>query len=359
MSGQTVTGQLYVDDPAIVFKGKRPEAMQGLDLLLSWWMALGIPLAWAKGAVYEGAVAHSWIGVVFTPQEDGSVLMELPVKFLAEFREQLVPFCRVEGGQPLKCAEQLVGRAGRIAYVVPAARPFVAGLYAALAASKRDIGRGKSRSQGRVVPVRRFASAAAWLRALVDGDTTALFPLQRKVFPGGPKRASTSSWTAQFDASTTGGGAVLRDGRRIVEYFAVQWQDEEVSLIGVHVADSKFQSSWELLTVLLVLLLWGDDFTDTELAIVGDSTSALQDALHLKGSGEMAAVAREIAWRQVRRGWSFGVGHLPAERNVIPDALSRLWDDPPLQLPEFALREATRRQAPHVGSVWRAVAFPK
>ena len=348
-----------MDDPAVVIKGPRDQALQGLDLLLSWWMALGIPLAWAKGAVYEGAVAHNWIGVLFTPQDDGSVVMELPTKFLEELRAQLIPFCSSRGGVPLRDAEQLVGRAGRVAYVVPAARPFVSGLYAALAASKREVRAGKSKTNGKLVAARRFTTSASWLLALVQGDQQALFPLQRKIFPGGPRRASTSSWTAQFDASTTGGGAILRNGGRIVEYFAVKWANEDVAVLGVHIADSKFQSFWEFLTVLLVLLLWGDDFTDVELAVVGDSTSALQDALHLKGTGEMAAVAREIAWRQVRRGWAFDVGHLPAERNVIPDALSRLWDVPPLPFPEFALRGAKRRHAPQVGSVWRAVAFPK
>ena len=73
----------------------------------------------------------------------------------------------------------------------------------------------------------------------------------------------------------------------------------------------------------------------------------------------MAAVAREIAWRQQRRGWAFRVGHLPAERNTVADALSRLHDSPAIPFPEVALRGATQCTAPRVGELWQTVAFPK
>ena len=268
-SSVVARAQLYVDDPAVVIKGPRCDAVQGLDLLLMWWLALGIPLSWAKGALYEGAATHDWIGVRFTPREDGCVVMELPTKFLSEFVAQLEPFCRTDGGVPLREAEQLVGRAGRVAYVVPAARPFVSGLYAALSAAKRDIRMGKSKTLGRLVPSRRFACSACWLRALVLGGDRALFPLQRRVVSGGPLPAVASGWVAQFDASTTGGGAILRSGGRIAEYFSIRWSTEAVKVLGVHVADSKYQSFWEFLMVLLVLLVWGARFTDKELAIVG------------------------------------------------------------------------------------------
>ena len=391
-----IRGQLYVDDPAIVAKGARGDILRDLDLLLAWWMALGIPLAWARGKLIWNQAPHEWIGVCYTPTVDGDVLMELPAKFLTEFLAQLEPFCKTKGGCPLKDAERMVGRAGRIAHIVPAARPFTTGLYAALAAEKRSAQAGRSKSHGRLVAAKRFASSACWLRALVRGDEGSVMPLRRLVRASGPRVARTSSWVIQFDASTTGGGAVLRLAGCIKEFVHVQWHDEEVRALGVTVGDSKFQSFWEFLMVLVALVVWGDQFVDEEVGLIGDSTSALQDALHLKGlssegscgftvslshsilkfhflwgpveatnSGRwpgrsvMAAVAREIAWRQQRRGWAFRVGHIPAERNTIADALSRLHDTPALPFPAAALRGASERRAPRIGDLWRTLAFPK
>ena len=136
----------------------------------------------------------------------------------------LRPFCRSQGMCRAKDAEKLVGRAGRIAYVVPAARPFVGGLYAALAAARQDQRQGRQKIAG-MVPARRFSTSACWLRALVRGGQKAPLPLRRLVVPGGVPSSSMSAWTAQFDASTTGGGAVLRLGDTITEYFSVQWED--------------------------------------------------------------------------------------------------------------------------------------
>ena len=276
-------GQLYVDDPAIVAKGKREDVVKELDLLLAWWMALGIPLAWAKGKLVWNQAPHEWIGVRYTPTLEGNVLMELPPKFLEEFLVQLEPFCRTKGGCSLKDAERVVGRAGRVAHIVPAARPFTTGLYAALSAEKAAIRGGRSRTHGRLVAAKRFASAACWLRQLVRGEEDSVMPLRRLVRATGPLVARTSSWVVQFDASTTGGGAILRRKGAILEYVFLQWRDRDVKALGVTVGDSKCQSFWEFLMVLIALIVWGDRFVEEEVAVIGDSTSALQDALQLKG----------------------------------------------------------------------------
>ena len=216
-------GQLYVDDPAIVAKGPKGTVEQEFDVLLMWWLVLGLPLAWKKGATYFGQVPHQWIGVVFTPVSDAAVHMELPTAFLKEFVTLVRPFCKSQGMCRQRDAEKLVGRAGRIAYVVPAARPFVGGLYAALAAARRDHRGGQARCSG-MVPARRFATAACWLKALVLGDERVPLPL-RRVVTLREAQPDVSMWTAQFDASTTGGGAILRHGDTITEYFHLVWQE--------------------------------------------------------------------------------------------------------------------------------------
>ena len=85
----------------------------------------------------------------------------------------------------------------------------------------------------------------------------------------------------------------------------------------------------------------------------GDNTSALQNALKLAGRREMVAVAREVAWRQIRSSWAFKVGHLPAEPNIFADALSRRFAPAPVKLPR-CLARAIERQALEPMQVWRA-----
>ena len=41
--------QLYVDDPIFTVVGTPAERALAVDLLILWWLVLGLPLAWAKG----------------------------------------------------------------------------------------------------------------------------------------------------------------------------------------------------------------------------------------------------------------------------------------------------------------------
>ena len=215
------------------------------------------------------------------------------------------------------------------------------------------------RLKANVVACRRFVTVACWLRTLINDGDGALFPLQRVVRPGGPLTVTPSDWVAQFDASTSGGGAVLSLSQRTVAYTFLEWQDADAAARDVVPRDSAFQSFWEMAMILICLEMWGDDFKQESLAIVGDNTGALQNSLDLKGSGVMAAVAREIAWRRERRSWAYVVGHIPSERNTVPDALSRQFEVPQLPFPEHALRQAHFRKPPALGDLWRAVAFPR
>ena len=125
-----VRAQLYVDDPAVVARGKADLVQEAFDILLAWWLALGIPLSWRKGSMHDPSESYEWIGVKFSTTQEAKVIMELPEAFLEQFLVNLAPFCRGHGACKLQEAEKLVGRAGRVAYVVPGARPFVSALYA-------------------------------------------------------------------------------------------------------------------------------------------------------------------------------------------------------------------------------------
>ena len=41
--------QLYVDDPVIALSGSDQEQQEAIDVVIAWWLLLGIPLSWRKG----------------------------------------------------------------------------------------------------------------------------------------------------------------------------------------------------------------------------------------------------------------------------------------------------------------------
>ena len=351
--GPKVRSQLYVDDPAITARGSADEIQLAFDLVLLWWLVLGIPLAWSKGATTRSTEKHVWIGVTYEITEPGVVLMSLPEKYLKDLLEALAPFCSVHGRATIREAERMVGKASRVAQVVPASRPFVSGLWAALTATRKDVCSGRNWTQGRRVATRRFLTAARWFRALVEGDEDTLLPLERRVLAHRPPSATTSGWTVQFDASTTGGGAILRYGHNIYEYFSVAWSKKTAAALQVVPGLPKYQTFWEFLTLLLALMVWANDFKQSQLAVLGDNTGALTNALQLKGKGILAAVAREVAWRRERFNWAFAVGHVPSELNIVPDALSRQFETVAPPFPHAALSAAKAREL-DLSGVWKA-----
>ena len=108
----------------------------------------------------------------------------------------------------------------------------------------------------------------------------------------------------------------------VKEFFCVDWNP--IAKLGVKIADPAFQTFWEFLTLALCLLHWASLFED--LLVCGDNTASLSMAMSLKCKGVEVAIARELAWRRARFGWTYAVAHLPAEANVLADTLSRVAD---------------------------------
>ena len=138
------------------------------------------------------------------------------------------------------------------------------------------------------------------------------------------------------------------------EYFSVVWFGHEAPHLKVVPRDTAHQTFWEFATLLLALCMWADRFTDDSLAVVGDNTGALSSALKLEGRGPLQAVARELSWRKERRRWSYTVGHLPSEHNVVADALSRLADPKGKAFPSVALASAIPVSPPRLQDLWMA-----
>ena len=157
--------QLYVDDPALVVVGSPVEQQRAIDLLVTWFLVLGIPLSWKKGFFSAASKPHTWIGVTFQVKEKGIATLSLTADFLASLLELAKVFASSSRTTAtIKEAQELCGKAGRVAQVVPTTRPFLLGLYGALAGSLNA-----AQHKGREAPSRaRGYPALSALRSLVS-----------------------------------------------------------------------------------------------------------------------------------------------------------------------------------------------
>merc|ERR1712085_16112 len=101
--------QLYVDDPIVSVRSTEADAKYTLDLVILWWLVLGIPLSWKKGFLTSGATPHRWIGIDYTLTAEGAV-MRLPPAFVVELLARLLPLCSTKGVE-LICSDDALGRA--------------------------------------------------------------------------------------------------------------------------------------------------------------------------------------------------------------------------------------------------------
>ena len=280
--------------------------------------------------------------------------MELPTAYIEEVHELIKPLLKGFGAIRIKAVEQIVGKANRIAQVVHQARPFVAALYAALTAGKHaDQHRLREAPPG-CMAKRRLLAGSRWIAALLRGAADAPFPLLREVYSTPPPRAVVEGARIEFDASPWGGGAILYLQNTPCAYFATRWTEDDAPQLNVVPGLPTYQTFWEFATLMLALITWGGSYTSPRqtIAVLGDNTAALSNALRLRGLGPLQAIAREIAWRQAIFRWSYEVGHLPSENNRAADALSRLHAPERSQIPP-ELRQATEILPPALADMWQ------
>ena len=140
---------------------------------------------------------------------------------------------------------------------------------------------------------------------------------------------------------------------RLTEYWALEWSGVDAAELQAEIGSPAAQTTWEFLALFVTLVLWGRTFRGPGLVLLGDNLGPLEAALNLRGRGALSKIAREIAWRRARDGWRYAAGHLPSERNVVADALSRLAAPAAeaKQLPS-EVAGALQRIPPDVGSLW-------
>lgn len=197
--------QIFVDDPLIVARGTEAELNSIFNIVLLWWLALGLKVAWTKGAL---GIEAEWIGakLVINDSEGFVKVMVTAVK-LEEWRGLLerLDTKPLVGHKPL---QQFTGKMSWAAGFIPQLKPFVRMLYAALASIRENCKvRGKCTTGKSNLPF--------------DGSSASYGA-------GGQKAPSLRSQQAPMQAGLLGGGGAvkLRAGQP-VEVFAISWTAAE------------------------------------------------------------------------------------------------------------------------------------
>jgi len=360
--------QLYVDDPVLSLSGSPAGAAVSIDLVLLWWLSIGPPLAWRKGSL--GTASHRWIGGIFDVRPISAasdaeraqvgnashfVVVSVPPDFVATLSEDLRLFTEGGGHIAEEDVQRTLGRCGRLAYLIPAARPFVAGLWGTLSAADASARHGRREAPPGRLPIVRFRTAARWIYRLLNPPPRVepWLPLEHLVTEHLTEITLARSPRAEVDASPWGGGAALYVDGRLTEFWALRWSAADAAALETEIGDPAGQTSWELLALFLTLVLWGRSCRGPGLALLGDNLGSLEAALNLRGRGVLPKISREIAWRRARDGWRYAAGHLPSERNGVADSLSRL-DAPAAEAKGLPaeVAGATRRDPPDVESLW-------
>jgi len=269
--------QMYVDDPITVYLDSKSACELPADIMIAWWLTLGLPLSWAKGSFTPSV--HRWIGTDFSTRVvDGAAagVITVPAEFAQNLFDVLEPFAQARGHVSEAAVDQALGKAGRLMYLVPSVRPWVSALWGALAGS-RAANRGQRRESppGRHA-AKRFAPAARWIRTLLrpPPSSSPLLPLEQLVVESMPA-IDLQGPLLQIDASPWGGGMVLCQDGKAKEYAVIAWTPQDAKKLSTKIGSPDGQTSWEYLVVLLGLLIWGSEHRSTGIAILGDNLAAL------------------------------------------------------------------------------------
>jgi len=100
------------------------------------------------------------------------------------------------------------------------------------------------------------------------------------------------------------------------------------------IGESKFNTTWEALAILVAIRLWLPD-THVLARVRSDSLSALRSMVRLSSSSPaLNLIARELALDAVLGLYRIGVAvHIPGVSNKLPDDLSRMWAPSPHPFP--------------------------
>ena len=311
----------YIDDPLVMsVAASHQEHTRHLLVYVGLWTALGLEISWHK--VVRGR-SLNWIGFSLElcgPQGLDLLVADAKKAKLLDTLEELRS-CR--GVMPIRLLRYAVGVLGWLSSAVPAARPWLSMIWAAITGAREPVKESTRRRKG-LIFVRQVDNALRWLHALLHlhHNWVGLYKVHKW-------RPCAATALVQTDASPFGIGGVLMVSGQTVSYFGEELQTTDFSLFGSERGDPAYQSEYELLAVLVALRVFARKISQIgalRVVLRGDNTSTLHAALTYKaGSPITTQLAAEIFLEVEHQGLVAIVPqHLPGTLNVIPDKLSRL-----------------------------------
>ena len=368
----------YIDDPLTALVGSRERRVRNLSLVLLTLGALGIRLAWHKGA---RGCKITWIGVSFTLRwREGVLDNEVPQKLRDELLEMLDKWA--SGGMvPVGQLRTFAGKLTWAAGIYKRARWAVSIVYGAIAAHEKEIrdgteatrraARPDSRPKDFLIPVKRFELARSWLATLFKERR----PLTTRSLWKRP-----ASIMIVTDASPQGCGGMLlirataQSQWTALKAYEYPVEQEDAALLGFPFKSHKSQSFLEALAVFLALREWGQLMASIKIgvAIRSDSTVALailEKAASTSPALNYLAAEMALLLEKLQVG-DLELSHVPGKMNVLADWLSRpetrgampsqlqgvkLANPKKLQRGDFSLGLARSHDASAAGASWAAL----
>ena len=176
--------------------------------------------------------------------------MERTPLYLGQTLKLLRPLCAARGVMPVNMVQSALGKA-RIGYIVPDTSPYIASLWGGYSAGRRQAEEDKPGTSRHQLPIRRFAAAAKWMCTMLEEA------LKHKDFGSWALRRTMADSsraallddgslpTVSFDASPWGGGGILWQEGRAIQYTYFVWDDYSLSILKAKTGDHRGQTAFE------------------------------------------------------------------------------------------------------------------
>ena len=231
--------EIYVDDPLCAACGSHEVRNRLFTKALLLLCAMGFPLAWSKASIGASIV---WIGAELS-HTDASVTVAAPETKLQELGDKTASLRKERAIISSRHLRSFCGLVSFFAGMVPIMRPFLAMLWAALAA--------KSRLKRAVICKKQVCIALDWLAALARIRPQGLsrtFPTHVVVAPEGDYFAT--------DACPWGMGGVLFKNHVPVAWWASPITTLDLQRFRAKRGDSAHNTTWEALAILVSARIW-------------------------------------------------------------------------------------------------------
>ena len=234
--------QIFVDDPLIVARGTVEQLNSIFNVILLWWLTLGLKVAWTKGAVGTDA---EWIGAKLTVDDQaGFVRVSVTSSKVDEWRV-LLQRLNTQPTVGRKALQQFTGKMSWAAGFIPQLKPFVRMLYAAMATSP-----AKLQGQGQIY-YRQIEPALKWIHKFLWSCGSE--GLERTICAHSRHHCRLDFLV---DASPWGGGAVRLRADKPVEVFTLHWTEMDEKKTGAMIGSPGSQALWEAYMMLRCLWAW-------------------------------------------------------------------------------------------------------